>query len=102
MTDTTLTRPNGKPYRPRKPGLRTRPWGNDDTDRHGVVVLGTLDPEEAHPQAAEWIMYWHDTECRPAHPEPGWYRDGYDHTGPAWIIDEKRGAPGVMFTCEDS
>lgn len=96
-----ITRPDGRTYRPRKPGLRTRPWSNDDDGRHGVIILGTLDPEKAYPRAEREIRYWHDMECRPTHPEPGWYRNGYDHNGSAWIIDEKRGAPGVAFTCHD-
>lgn len=97
-------RPDGRTYRPRKPGLRAHGWENQNgaDGRHGVIVFGTLDPDKATPLAAEAIMYWHDGECVPATPEPGWYRDGYHWGERTWITDEKRGAPGVMFTCEGS
>lgn len=96
-----MNRPDGRPYRPRKPGLRARPWG-EVGDRHGVIVFGTLDTERARTFAAETITYWHDAKCHPVRPEPGWWRDGYNYEGRAWIPDDKRGAPGVSFTCEES
>lgn len=99
MTDHLFTRPNGKPYRPRTSGLRAHAWENPG-DSRGVVVIGTLDPEQAMPLGWESAAYWYgdaDTSQLVA-PRPGWWRDGYDgRHEPAWIRDDDRGAPGVMF-----
>lgn len=97
--DTVITRPNGKPYRPRKPGLRARAWDNQE-DGCGVIVFGTLDPDRARPFATEMCNYWHDLPVA-ADPQPGWYREAFVYGDLRWIGDEKRGAPGVMFTAED-
>lgn len=97
-----ITRPNGKVYRPRKPGLRAHAWGEiGDPDGWGVVVLGTLDDS---PHARNWAraacIHWYaDPDLFDiAHPGPGWWRDGYGPHGRQWINDPERGAPGVMYT----
>jgi hypothetical protein len=100
---TTMTRPDGRAYRPRKPGLRVHAWenpGNFDDERAGVIVLGTLDPDEARQIAQDACASWYgDADSfRLADPGPGWYRDGFVRGERAWIEDEQRGTPGVMFT----
>ncbi len=99
----TVTRPNGKVYRPRKLGLRYVAWTNDPEPGRGVIVLGLLDdryPVREH--AAGLAAYWFD-EPRGhydlTNPQPGWWRDAYDRRGErAWIRDDVRGAPGIMYT----
>ncbi|MCX5066747.1 hypothetical protein OOJ91_12910 [Micromonospora lupini] len=93
-----IARPNGKAYRPRKAGLRARPW--EDDSGCGVVVFGTLDPDRARRFAGEMCAYWYDLPAV-VNPQPGWYRDGFRYGERAWVRDEKRGAPGVMFAAED-
>lgn len=93
-----FVRPSGKPYRPRKAGLRAHSWeGEDDC---GVVVFGTLDPERARPFAAQMCGYWYGMPLA-VDPEPGWYRDGFAYGERRWVPDGKRGAPGVIFRAED-
>ncbi|MFJ1539196.1 hypothetical protein ACIODS_11705 [Micromonospora chalcea] len=100
MTKTAaLTRPNGKTYRPRKPGLRAHSWRNDD-DTCGVIVFGTLDPERAHAFAVEMCRYWHGLP-EAVDPKPWWYRQTFISGELTWTEDAERGAPGVMFTAED-
>ncbi|MFD6770615.1 hypothetical protein ACFWC6_30830 [Micromonospora chalcea] len=94
-----ITRPNGKPYRPRKPGLRAHAYENEDDC--GVIVFGTLDPEQARPFAAEMCNHWYGMPMA-VNPAPGWYRNGFRDGERAWIPDEQRGAPGVMFRAEDA
>jgi hypothetical protein len=94
-----FTRPDGRVYRARKPGLRARAWGGDDEDR-GVVIFGTLDPQTALDLARRACAYWYE---RPAvkRPKPGWWRDGYRRGERCWVNDERRGAPGVSFTYDE-
>jgi hypothetical protein len=94
-----ITRPNGKPYRPRKPGLRAQSWDNQE-DGCGVIVFGTLDPGHAHAFAVEMCKHWYGLP-EAITPEPGWYRSGFASGQLAWRVDEEHGAPGVMFTAED-
>jgi hypothetical protein len=95
MTD-VMTRPDGRPYRPRKAGLRARAWANGD-DECGVVIFGTLDPERAQAFADESCSHWYG-DGRAARPEPGWYRDTFRYGERLFAVDEKRGAAGVYFT----
>lgn len=99
-----FTRPDGRTYRPQKPGLRVRAWGNDDMSR-GVIVFGTLSPEAAQPLAqetCEWLYGEQGFGFRVTHPRPGWYRDSFQHGERTWVTDDRRGAPGVMFTYEET
>lgn len=94
-------RPNGKTYRPRKPGLRARAWENDGYDgRAGVIVFGTLTPDAARRFAGEAAAYWFgDADTfEVCDPSPGWWRDGFTVAGRTWVEHAGRGAPGVMFT----
>jgi hypothetical protein len=94
---TTLTRPDGRTYRPRKPDLRPRAWENQDSDDAGVIVFGTLDPDAARATAITWCTHWYG-EGELGDPRPGWYRSAIQRGEPLYVLDEVRGAPGVSFT----
>lgn len=93
----TLVRPDGRTYRPRKPGLRARAWENTYPDVAGVIVFGTLDPDEARERAVEACAAWYG-EGELKDPRPGWYRSAIQRGDPLFVLDEVRGAPGVSFT----
>lgn len=69
-----FTRPNGKVYRPRKPGLWAAAW--DGEYESGVIVFGTLDADEARDTATSWARYWFGTNSV-KNLRTGWFRDGY-------------------------
>lgn len=96
---TQLRRPDGRPYIARRSRLRAAAWENPQGDA-GVVVLGTMDIERAQPFALQSAVYWYGPG-RVVSPQPGWWRDGFHGSERGWLQDEKRGAPGVMFTWED-
>ena len=105
MTDTReliplvpVARPDGRIYRPRK--IVACRWDNDgynDMDC-GVVVLGTHNVEAAAEEADRCVKYFFDNDLVAGSPIIGWYRDGYNEQGPAWICDDVKGRAGVMFT----
>ncbi len=99
MTGHVFVRPNGKPYRPRTSGLRARAWENPESYEQsaGVIVFGTLNPDEAHAFALVSAGYWFGTG-EVNEPVSGWWRDGFDRGERTWVADGERGAPGVMFT----
>ena len=99
----TMQRPNGRTYRPRRPGLHVYAWENrdgGDVERAGVIVFGTLDPSKAKDIAQEMCEAWYgDTDAyHLTEPTPGWWRNGFTYRGQTWIADEQRGSAGVMFT----
>jgi hypothetical protein len=96
MSATALVRPDGRTYRPRRPGLRARAWENSYPDEAGVIVFGTLDPDEARWSAIEACTIWYG-EGELKTPQPGWWRSAIRRGDPLFVIDEKRGAPGVSF-----
>lgn len=96
-TTATLVRPNGKTYRLRSNDLVAQAWS--DPDEEGVIIFGTLNPAVAQEFADRMCQYWCGSD-RAAHPEPGWFRKGFHDGGPAWVIDETRGRPGVYFTAQ--
>jgi hypothetical protein len=94
-----IVRPDGRTYRPRKPGLRAHAWENDD-GTNGCIVLGTLDPngltrDRARDACAMWFGDPDSFDVTNA--TPGWWRDGYGWNGREWVTDERRGAPGVRY-----
>lgn len=95
-----IVRPDGRVYRPRKPGMRAHAWQSEDDQ--GVVVFGTLDAVAAAGFALESAVYWYGGGGEVGEPRTGWWRDGFLWGERRWIDDEKRGAPGVMFTWFDS
>lgn len=100
MPDTAVafTRPNGKPYRPRKPELVAHVWENDHgyCGDAGAIVLGTLDPDTARPIAVELCRREFDADDLAAG-QPGWFRAGFHHGEHRWFIDTEKGRPGVSF-----
>lgn len=97
-----FVRPNGRPYRSRKPGLRAHAWDNEgvyDDEGCGVIVFGTLDPDEARPLAESSAVHWFGAGTVDQ-PTPGWWRDGFKLGERSWRRDDEKGAPGVMFTWE--
>lgn len=93
----TMTRPDGRTYRPRKPGLRARGW--DSGHESGVIVFGTLDAAEAQKFADECCTYWFGAG-HAGRPEPGWFRDTFRYGDRQFAVDEKRGSAGVYYTYE--
>jgi hypothetical protein len=98
----TLTRPNGKTYRARKPGLFVQPWEDEDDsfpDTAGVIIFGTLDPNDSDAirlaQAA--IKRYFDCNYM-TDGYPSWFRNSFRSGQPVWIADAERGRPGVCFT----
>ncbi len=94
-TPDALARPDGRDYRPRRQGLHARGWENPDDC--GVIVFGTLDPETALPLARGACASLYGSVA--LDPRPGWYRDTFRRGERVFDVDEKRGAPGVWFTC---
>ena len=93
-----MTRPNGKPYRPRITGLRTVAWEGEFSA--GVIVFGTLDADEARDTALSWCRYWYGTDSA-KYLRPGWFRDGFWMGERTWLDDDVKGRPGVMFEAVD-
>jgi hypothetical protein len=92
-----VTRPNGKPYRPRK--VIAHAWENNwsDDGKCGVLILGTHDDKDAQEFAERMCWYWYGLHA--AEPVAGWYRDSFNDFGErAWIDDPVRGRAGVIFT----
>lgn len=98
---TTLERPNGKTYKPRKVGLQAHAWENHDYGDCGVIVFGTQDIEEATPLAIEWCKHWFGYHAVTG-PYTGWFRLTYDMGELAWMSDPVKGRPGVYFTATDT
>jgi hypothetical protein len=91
-----FTRPNGKPYMPRKPpSVETFLDHNDDG---GVVVLRTLDFQRAIELASDLIDEY---ELDPTRAYTAWWRAvPFDPSGYhdwAWIDDPARGLPCVVI-----
>lgn len=103
MPEQVLTRPDGRPYRPRKTSLRARAWENHGylDDGSGVIIFGTLSPDEAQRFALEAAEHWFGPGSV-GQPAPGWWRDTFDRGERCWVQDGRRGAPGVMFTWTES
>jgi hypothetical protein len=89
-----IIRPNGKPYRPRKPPRVVE--FEDYQGSAGVAVLGTHDVDVARAAAAVALNQY---DLDPAQTSLSWWRlvpwgDWFDRT---WIEDAKRGAACVVF-----
>lgn len=95
-----ITRPNGKPYQPRK--VVAHSWDNQDyqTGDCGAVVLGTHDVDRARALAEPACRDWFGTQYAIC-PEVGWFVNGFQGGRRMWIRDEVRGAAGVMFAAAD-
>jgi hypothetical protein len=85
-----VTRPNGKIYRPRKP-LRAVLVEDDEIERVYVYVFGTDDVDRARQLALR-------LESVDPQPEPlTWVRLGMRNGEPAYVVDEERGRPCLIF-----
>lgn len=90
-----ITRPDGKPYRPRK--VVAHAIVDEDGLLCGVMVLGTHDVTRAQ-ALADWYAVWQlGSGHAAAGPRPGWYRDGYECGHRCWVTDEVHGRAGVWF-----
>lgn len=91
-----ITRPNGKPYRPRD--IRIVGWDVYDTqpETWQVAVLGTHDIVAARRLAP------HGYHCPYLiNPTLGWVRLGMSNGEPTWVHDEVRGSACVIFDESD-
>jgi hypothetical protein len=96
-----FVRPNGKRYKPRKPGLVAQTWeDNDCIGASGVIVFGTHDIAEATETAKAAVRQYFGcngvTEAYAA-----WFRSSYRNGQPIWVIDTEKGRPGVSFQAVD-
>ena len=94
MTE-AITRPNGKPYRPRK--VTGHAVADEDDMVVAVVVLGTHDVERAGPLAEDCVRAWVDSGYTAVNPVPGWWRDGFETGQRCWANDPVRGRAGFWF-----
>ena len=96
MTLDVITRPNGKPYRPRK----VIAYGVYDPDEcpESVVVLGTHDVVRAQALATTFVKHdLLDSSYAPAGPCTVWWRDGMEYGRRVWLNDAEHGRAGVWF-----
>ena len=91
-----ITRPNGKPYRPRR--LRVVGWNLNTVypEVLQVAVLGTHEVDKARESAPQG---YHCAYL--INPTLGWVRLGMSHGEPTWLHDEVRGAACVIFDESD-
>lgn len=89
----TITRPNGRPYRPRRVIAQVVGDGIDE----GVLILGTHDLARAQILADQMAEYVAGRGFVAIGPWRGWFRDGFDAGRRQWITDEERGRAGVCF-----
>ena len=90
-----ITRPNGKPYRPRK--VTAYPVTDEDEITVGAIVFGTHDPgraQELADQIARWDIGGNFTA---ADPVAVWWADRFEMGRRAWVADEEHGRGGVFF-----
>jgi hypothetical protein len=91
-----ITRPNGKPYRPRK----VIAYGVYDANECpvGVVVFGTHDVDRALALADLFVKCdLLDAGYAPAEPSCVWWSDGFEGGARHWITDPEHGRAGVWF-----
>ncbi len=92
MEPEVITRPNGKPYRPRR--VIAQVVGEED---EGVLILGTHDLARAQILADQMAEYVAGKGYVAVGPWRGWFRDGFRLGRREWITDEERGRAGVCF-----
>jgi hypothetical protein len=97
MTGETITRPNGKPYRRRKP-LTVIEFLDPDGGT-GILVLGTHDEARAREAFGQTIEALFEQDHRP---ERSWVRlVPWDQSGTcdsSWVHDESRGTPALEWS----
>jgi hypothetical protein len=92
---TRHVRPNGQPYRARKPPRAVGPLEGNTCVPSAVYVLGTRDEPRARALAAR-LATLDDSP-----PEAGWYRIAMVDGDRVMVSDDRRGAPGLMFEVVD-
>jgi hypothetical protein len=90
-----LTRPNGRPYRPRR--VAAHALADEDDILCGVLVTGTHDRERALKLARELVAAELGRDYEPVESGSGWWRDGFEGGHRCWVADDERGAAGVIF-----
>lgn len=91
-----ISRPNGKPYRPRElVACAVTDTAYDELA--GVVVLGTHDPGTAQALADNYVQWQLGSRHRAVDPVLVWWRDGFSGGSRAWVTDEIHGRAGVWF-----
>lgn len=98
MSDTSLapiTRPNGKPYRPRK--ITCNAVSGELGEVVAVIVLGTHDVDGVRQFAQDSARYWAGSWVSVIAPGTGWWRDAICNGERTWAIDDVRGRAGVWF-----
>jgi hypothetical protein len=92
-----ITRPNGKPYRPRKV-IAAAVTDPDDGDMLvGVMVLGTHDYHRAKPMADDYAVWQYGRGHLATDWVTGWWRDGLQNGRRCWLEDPEHGRAGVWF-----
>lgn len=90
-----LLRPNGKPYRAKRPPRvsETEDYHSNDS---GVIVEHTHNPDVAAPLAEPM---WRSLGYDPPLPEPsrGWYRLAPRDGEFRWVEDPERGVPCLVY-----
>lgn len=92
----SITRPNGKLYRPRKIVACAVTDDNDDF-LIGVMVLGTHDYHRAKPLANEYAVWQLGRGHKAVDWVTGWWRDAFENGRRCWAEDPVAGRAGVWF-----
>jgi hypothetical protein len=90
-----ITRPNGKPYRPRK--VTAYAVTDKDEITVGVIVFGTHDAgraQELADQIARWDIGGNYTAVDPV---AVWWADRFECGQRVWVTDEEHGRGGIWF-----
>jgi hypothetical protein len=90
-----ITRPNGRPYRPRK--VTAHALADDDDFLSGVLVTGTHDRNRALELARVLVGRELGSGYEPVYSGGGWWRDGMEGGERRWVADDERGQAGVLF-----
>jgi hypothetical protein len=90
-----ITRPNGKPYRPRK--VIAAAVTDDGDMLCGVMVLGTHDYHRAKPMADDYAAWQLGRRYVATDWVTGWWRDGFEGDRRCWVDDPEHGRAGVWF-----
>lgn len=100
----TVTRPNGKVYKSRKPPASIvfdpDSWDSQVGDGTcAVLVIRTDDYDYAKKVAYSRLLTEHDRDCAEGMKDGhfGWWRESMRDNAPYWTADEVRGVPGFLF-----
>jgi hypothetical protein len=91
----SVTRPDGRVYRPTK--IAAYAVVDEDDLLSGVAVLGTHDMTVAQRMADDYATWQLGSGSVALDPETGWFREGLSHGRRMWMRDPVTGRAGVMF-----